>query len=68
MNDDRVLGVRQLSDGEELVAYVEPAAPLAVGGKIPLVAAAERRNRALAERPRKPADPWQHRAAAPPPR
>ena len=65
-NDDRVLGVRQLPDGEELVAYVEPAAALVVGGKIPLAAAAERR--AFAAAPPKPKDPWQSRpvAAAPP--
>jgi hypothetical protein len=69
MNDERVLGIRKLPDGEELVAYTASAAPGAVGGKIPLVASAERRRRALAERSFTPATPWQSKAvAAPAPR
>ena len=67
MKDEKVLGIRQLPDGEELVAYVESEAPSVVGGKLPLVASAERRHRALAERRRTPRNPWQPRAAAAPP-
>jgi hypothetical protein len=66
MNDERVLRVRQLPDGEELVAYEESAQP-AVEGEDPLAASAERRQRALAERRRKPRSPWPSSAAAPPP-
>ena len=66
MNDERVHRVRQLPDGEELVAY-EEAPPGAVQGQDPLAASAERRNRALAERRRKPRSPWQSSAAVPPP-
>jgi hypothetical protein len=68
MQDERVLRVRQLPDGEELVAYEEGApGPLAVEGEDPLAASAERRQRALAERRRKPRSPWPSSAAAPPP-
>ena len=59
MNDDRVLGVRQLPDGEELVAHVESRAPLSVGGKLPLVASAERRHDAITERRQKPPFTWE---------
>jgi hypothetical protein len=68
MNDERVRRVRQLRDGEELVAHEESApAPLAVGGEDPRTASAERRHLALAERRRKPRSPWQAGAAVPPP-
>ena len=41
MNDERVLRVRQLPDGEELVAYEEPApGPLTVEGEDPRAASA----------------------------
>jgi hypothetical protein len=64
MNDDRILGVRQLPDGEELVSHAESGAPLSVGGKLPLVASAERRHDAIAERRQKPRNPWQPRVTA----
>jgi hypothetical protein len=68
MSDERVLRVRQLPDGEELVEYEESASgPLAVEGADPRAASAERRHRALAERRRKPRSPWSSRSAVPPP-
>jgi hypothetical protein len=68
MNDERVLRVRQLPDGEELVAYEESApGPLAVEGEDPHAASVERRHRALAERRRSPRSPWASRGAVPPP-
>jgi hypothetical protein len=68
MNDERVLRVRQLPDGEELVAYEEPApGQRAVEGQDPLAASNARRHHALAERRRKPRNPWQSQAAVPPP-
>lgn len=68
MNDERVLRVRQLPDGEELVAYEESApGPLAVEGEDPHAASVERRHRALAERRRSPRSPWVSRVAVPPP-
>ena len=68
MNDERVLRVRQLPDGEELVAYEEPApGPLTVEGEDPRAASAERRHRALAERRRSPRSPWVSRGVVPPP-
>ena len=68
MNDERVLRVRQLPDGEELVAYEESApGPLAVEGEDPHAASVERRHRALTERRRRPRSPWASRGAVPPP-
>jgi len=68
MHDERVCRVRQLPDGEELVAYEEPAPAPLVGEEDPRAASAERRHRALAERRLKPRNPWQSNVAPPPAR